>query len=73
MTYHRAQRDQREGGAPAAGFGFGDLQQPVHHLDQIVDLLDGEAGGSSELCGAAAGPERLFEPAADAPQRVLRS
>src|SRR6516162_93639 len=63
------ERYQREGLAASPGFGFGDLQQLIEHLDQFVDLLDREPCCFGELRRVIIGPERLFESAANAPQR----
>src|SRR5262249_57478158 len=63
------ERHQREGLASSPRFGFGDLQQIVEHLNELVDLLNGEPSGLGQLGRAASGAQRLFEAAADASQR----
>jgi hypothetical protein len=63
------ERHRREGLPSSPGFGFGDLQQIVQHLDQLVDLPNGKPCRPGNLPHAFAGAERLLEPATDAPQR----
>ena len=57
---HRGELYPRKGLAPGARFRFGNLQQPVEHFDQLVDLLDGKPCRSSELRHSLCRAESLF-------------
>src|SRR6516225_2410975 len=69
VAQHQGERYGREGLAASPRFGFGDLQKPVEHLDELVYLLNGETCRANKLCRAIPGTQRLFEPAADTAER----
>src|SRR6516162_1589488 len=69
IAEHRSKRHGREGLATCPRFGFGDLQQPIEHLNELVDLLDSKTRRACKLrrTVTVAGAQSLFESAPDAP------